>query len=115
MIKSFRHAGLQSFFETGSKAGIRPEHASRLNRILGILDAATLIEQAHLGISRPHLSKVLNNGRASITAEMDLKLSEALGQPPGLWIRMQATYDLWQAEQQPRQKVAPLNAAVLNS
>jgi addiction module HigA family antidote len=64
---------------------------------------------AHLGISRPHLSKVLNR-RASITAEMDLKLSEALGQPPGLWIRMQATYDLWQAEQQPRQHVAPLSA-----
>ncbi|MGH8557971.1 MAG: HigA family addiction module antitoxin [Methylococcales bacterium] len=62
---------------------------------------------AHLGISRPHLSKVLN-GRASITAEMDLRLSEAFGQPPGLWIRMQAAYDLWQAEQQPRQHVVPL-------
>lgn len=48
MIKSFRHAGLQAFFETGSKAGIRPEHASRLNRILGILDAATSIEQVNL-------------------------------------------------------------------
>lgn len=65
---------------------------------------------AHLGISRPHLSKVLN-GRAGITAEMDLKLSEALGQPPGLWLRMQATYDLWQAEQQPRQHVALLRVA----
>jgi proteic killer suppression protein len=48
MIKSFRHTGLQSFFETGSKAGIRPEHAPRLNRILGILDAATLIEQVNI-------------------------------------------------------------------
>ena len=48
MIKSFRHAGLQSFFETGSKAGIRPEHAPRLTRILGILDAATLIEQVNI-------------------------------------------------------------------
>lgn len=65
---------------------------------------------AHLGVSRPHLSKVLN-GRAGITAEMDLKISEALGQPPGLWIRMQAAYDLWQAEQQPRQPVAPLREA----
>lgn len=65
---------------------------------------------AHLGISRPHLSKVLN-GRAGITAEMDLKLSEALGQPPGLWLRMQTAYDLWQAEQQPRQPVAPLRKA----
>jgi hypothetical protein len=42
-----------------------------------------------------------------------LKLSQAFGQPPGLWIRMQVAYDLWQAEQQPRQKVAPLNVAVL--
>jgi addiction module HigA family antidote len=65
---------------------------------------------AHLGVSRPHLSKVLN-GRAGITAEMDLKLSEALGQTPGLWIRMQAAYDLWQAEQLPRQPVAPIRAA----
>jgi addiction module HigA family antidote len=64
----------------------------------------------HLGISRPHLSKVLN-GRAGITAEMDLKLSEALGQPAGLWIRMQATYDLWQADQKPRQHVTPLRVA----
>ena len=48
MIKSFRHAGLQSFFETGSKAGIRPEHAPRLNCIFGILDAATLIEQVNI-------------------------------------------------------------------
>ena len=66
---------------------------------------------AHLGISRPHFSKILN-GRASITAEMDLKLSEALGQPPGLWIRMQVAYDLWQAEQKPRQHVARLNAVL---
>ncbi len=65
---------------------------------------------AHLGVSRPHLSKVLN-GRAGITAEMDLKISEALGQPPGLWIRMQAAYDLWQAEQQPRKPVVPLREA----
>jgi proteic killer suppression protein len=48
MIKSFRHSGLQLFFETGSKAGIRPEHAPRLNRILAILDAATLIEQVNI-------------------------------------------------------------------
>lgn len=66
---------------------------------------------AHLGISRPHLSKVLNC-RASITAEMDLKLSEAFGQPPGLWLRMQVAYDLWQAEQQPRQHVARLSTVV---
>ena len=64
----------------------------------------------HLGISRPHLSKILN-GHAGITADMDLKLSEALSQPPGLWLRMQATHDLWQAAQRPRDAVKPLRLA----
>ena len=40
MIKSFRHAGLKAFFETGSKAGIQPHHAARLSRQLKKLDAA---------------------------------------------------------------------------
>ena len=48
MIKSFRHAGLQAFFETGSKAGIRPDHAARLRRILAVLDGASSIDQARL-------------------------------------------------------------------
>lgn len=34
MIKHFKHRGLQVFFETGSKAGIRPDHAARLARQL---------------------------------------------------------------------------------
>ena len=38
MIKSFRHKGLQAFFETGSKAGIQPHHASKLSRQLSRLD-----------------------------------------------------------------------------
>ena len=29
VIKSFRHKGLRQFFETGSKAGIRPDQAGR--------------------------------------------------------------------------------------
>lgn len=40
MIKTFRHKGLQAFFETGSKAGIQPHHASRLGRQLTRLDLA---------------------------------------------------------------------------
>ena len=33
MIKSFRHKDLQSFFQTGSKAGIQPQHAAKLARL----------------------------------------------------------------------------------
>jgi proteic killer suppression protein len=41
VIRSFRHKGLQRFFESGSKAGIQPGHADRLRLILGRLDAST--------------------------------------------------------------------------
>jgi len=40
MIKSFRHAGIEKFFLTGSKAGIRPSHASKLNGQLTTLNRA---------------------------------------------------------------------------
>ncbi|MHB1677351.1 MAG: type II toxin-antitoxin system RelE/ParE family toxin [Sulfuriferula sp.] len=61
MIKNFRHAGLQAFYETGSKAGIRPDHALRLKRILGILDAAVVIGQVDVpGFKLHKLSGNLN-------------------------------------------------------
>ncbi len=41
MIRSFRHKGLATFFETGSKAGVQAQHGDRLRLILGRLSAAT--------------------------------------------------------------------------
>lgn len=40
MIKSFRHKGLQAFFETGSKSGVQAKHAARLNVQLTTLNVA---------------------------------------------------------------------------
>ncbi len=40
MIKTFRHKGLETFFRTGSKAGIQPHHAAKLRVMLTILDSA---------------------------------------------------------------------------
>ena len=40
MIQSFRHAGLEKFFLTGSKAGIQPAHARKLATQLGTLHVA---------------------------------------------------------------------------
>lgn len=40
MIISFRHKGLETFYRTGSTRGIQAAHASRLARILGLLDVA---------------------------------------------------------------------------
>ena len=41
MIKSFAHKGLEKFFLTGSKAGIRTDHANKLARQLAMLNMAT--------------------------------------------------------------------------
>ena len=40
MIRSFRHKGVERFFQSGSLAGIQAAHASRLARQLSAIDAA---------------------------------------------------------------------------
>jgi proteic killer suppression protein len=44
MIRSFRHAGLEKFFKTGSKAGIQPKHAGKLSIQLFALNRARTAE-----------------------------------------------------------------------
>ena len=53
---------------------------------------------AHIGISRVMLSRVLH-GHTAVSADMDLRLSEALGTTPGYWLALQAQRDLWTAQQ----------------
>jgi antitoxin HigA-1 len=69
-----------------------------------------------LGITRAALSRVLN-GRAGISPEMALRLERWLGAAHGgradVWLRMQATYDLWAAEKSAKsllKKVKPIEA-----
>ena len=57
----------------------------------------------HLGISRVMLSRILNC-HAAISADMDLRLSEALGTSPGFWLRMQGQRDLWEARQRAEER-----------
>jgi proteic killer suppression protein len=40
LIKSFRHTGLEKFFRDGSKAGINPAHANKLENQLAVLNRA---------------------------------------------------------------------------
>ena len=48
MIQSFRHKGVQLFFETGSTAGIQPKHAARLNVQLTALHLAQTPEEMNM-------------------------------------------------------------------
>ncbi|MBW2592202.1 MAG: HigA family addiction module antidote protein [Deltaproteobacteria bacterium] len=50
-----------------------------------------------LGISRQQLHRVLACTHP-ITTDMALRIGKFAGNGPGLWLRMQQTYDLWYAE-----------------
>ena len=60
------------------------------------LDMSVTAFAAHVGISRVMLSRILN-GHAAVSADMDLRLHEALGTSPGYWLRLQTQRDLWTA------------------
>ena len=67
MIASFLHRGLERFFLSGSKAGIRPEHAERLWLVLGRLAAAVSAQDMDLPGLRLHPMKGRLKGRWSVT------------------------------------------------
>lgn len=54
MIKSFKHKGLENYFERGTKKGILPEHATKIGRILDRLEASIKVEDMNLPGFRLH-------------------------------------------------------------
>src|ERR1700722_7585585 len=70
-----------------------PAHPGEVLRdYLGDVSVSDAASQ--LGITRAHLSRVLN-GHAGITANMSLRLSAALDTAPDFWLKMQMNHDLW--------------------
>lgn len=67
MIKSFKHKGLQTFFESGSKKGIQANHATKLRMQLAALDTATCIEDIDIPGYQLHKLKGLRKNIWSIT------------------------------------------------
>ena len=89
-----------------------PAHAGEL--LAGWLDdlgASVTAFAAHIGISRVMLSRVLH-GHAAVSADMDLRLAEALGTTPGYWLALQTQRDLWTARQtaKDRKRIKPMAA-----
>ena len=81
-----------------------PAHPGEL--LSGWLDDLGLTVTAfalHIGISRVMLSRVLH-GHAALSADMDLRLSEALGTTPGYWLALQTQRDLWAARQTAKER-----------
>lgn len=57
-----------------------------------------------LKVARSTLSRLLN-ARAAVTAPMALRLSDAFGTEPRLWLDLQQQYDLWRASRQRRPRI----------
>jgi len=64
---------------------------------------------AHLKITRANLSRMIH-GRTGVSAEMAVRLSEAFGTSPEVWVRMQANHDLAKVMRRRRVKIARLAA-----
>jgi addiction module HigA family antidote len=76
-----------------------PTHLGVLLRqaVLPALDSSVADAARKLRVSRQTLHRVLSR-KMAVTPEMAVRLGKFCGNEPGLWLRMQAAYDLWHAE-----------------
>ncbi len=83
-----------------------PPHPGKL--VVEFMDGRSVTEVAkHLGVTRAALSRVIN-GKAGISAEMALRLSEAFGLRAEVWLALQWKRDLWVASRKKRKKIQSL-------
>ena len=75
MIHSFKHKGLERFFITGSRMGIKPEHADKIERILDRLDASISVADMNLPGYRLHELKGKNSGTWSVTVNANWRIT----------------------------------------
>jgi addiction module HigA family antidote len=89
----------------------RMEHPSHPGRILAhFFDGRSVADVArHLDVSRVALGRILS-GKASVNADLAVRLAEAFKTEPELWLRLQMQYDLWIATKQQRAKIKPFES-----
>ncbi len=75
MIKSFKHKGLDLFYQTGSTRGIQSSHAEKLRMQLAALDSAQSIEDMDIPGYRLHVLKGDKKGIWSITVNGNWRIT----------------------------------------
>jgi addiction module HigA family antidote len=85
-----------------------PHPGEVLREYLG--DVSVTEAAKSLQVTRAALSRVLN-GSAGVSADMALRLADALGTSAELWAGMQVQYDLHQAGQKKRPAIQKLRVA----
>ena len=75
MIKTFKHKGLQKFFETGSAAGIQPAHKQKIRMRLAALDTAIVLVDVDLPGFRLHPLKGKMQGLWAIDVSKNWRIT----------------------------------------
>ncbi len=80
-------------------AGLRAVHPGEVLRedVIPALGLTVSGMAKHLGVSRQTLHEILA-GRRPITAQMALRIGKLCGNGPDVWLRLQNSYDLREAE-----------------
>ena len=89
-----------------------PTHPGEILRedVLPELGISVSEAARRMGISRQQLHRVLACTHP-ITTEMALRIGKFAGNGPGLWLRMQQTYDLWHAGQRMKSELSKIETA----
>lgn len=76
-----------------------PPHPGDILREDVLPELAISVTEAarQLGVSRVQFSRFIN-GRSAVSADLAIRLALWLGGSAQSWMRMQADFDLWQAE-----------------
>jgi len=75
MIKSFKHKGLEKFYESGNTKGIQANHAKKLRMQLAALDTAKTIDDMDIPGYRLHSLTGSRKGTWSITVNANWRLT----------------------------------------
>jgi proteic killer suppression protein len=75
MIKSFKHKGLEKFYESGSTKGIQANHAKKLRMQLAALDTAQSVDDVDIPGYRLHQLTGDRRGTWTITVNANWRLT----------------------------------------
>ncbi|MEE4249969.1 MAG: type II toxin-antitoxin system RelE/ParE family toxin [Alcanivoracaceae bacterium] len=84
MIRSFRHKGLQRFFESGKTSGIQSAHAKKLRLILGRLHASAEVGDMDLPGLHLHQLKGRQKKRWSVRVSGNWRVTFGFEKPDTL-------------------------------
>lgn len=94
--------------EMGMK--FRPSHPGEYLKedILPALGMSVTDLAAHLRVSRPSISELINQ-RRGVSTNMAIRLGQAFRNGARFWLALQMQHDLWREENTAKPDIAPLN------